>query len=98
MVVLMELVMIMFSVRSCLAEQSQVPFRSVKGKCPKLTCTENFYFPKPQDLEDQTFIKLLQAASALFKNICCSMEEMAVYNSINHQRQKFVSLSFKIKF
>lgn len=63
-----------------------------------LTCTDNICVPKTQDLEDQTFIKLQQATSALFKNICCSMEEMAVYNCTNYQRQKFASLSFKFKF
>lgn len=87
---LMELVMSMFSVSSVWLSSSQVAchvaFRSVKETCPILTCTDNSCVSKTQDLEDQTFIKLLQAASALFKNICCiiSIEEMAVYNCRNY--------------
>lgn len=75
-----------------------VAFRSVKETCPILTCTDNICVSKTQDLKDQNSVTLLQAASAVFKNICCSIEEMAVYNCGNYQTQKFVSLSFKFKF
>lgn len=79
-VVLVALVMSTLSLRLCLAKRlsgspCHVAFGSVRETCPLLTCTDNICVPKTQDFKDQAFIRLLQAASALFKNICCSIEE-----------------------